>query len=212
MQYPVIKVSEEKDGLRIRQRRYLSTGDVTPEDDKSVWWVPLGLKVKDQEIAATEKEHNTLTEREKVFSLPHKADPSTVTYKINSDHTGVYRVWYSASALERLGALIKSNDSFLHLTDRVGILSDAAALATSGESRTSSLLHLIQSYAGEEKYIVWSEIATQLSAVQSVWYEQPENVIAALKKYQRNLVSPLAKKLGWEVCLGDSGFCSIFES
>jgi aminopeptidase N len=44
--FPVLTVSEEPNQISIKQARYLSTGDVRPEDDTTTWWVPLGLEGK----------------------------------------------------------------------------------------------------------------------------------------------------------------------
>jgi len=45
---------------------------------------------------------------------------------------------------------------------------------------------------------VWVEISKNLADICSVWFEQPENVYQALQNIQRQLVSKLVIRLGWD--------------
>ena len=44
--FPMLTVAEEPGQISVKQSRFLSTGDVKPEEDETVWWVPLGLQGK----------------------------------------------------------------------------------------------------------------------------------------------------------------------
>ena len=44
--FPVVTVAEEPGQISIKQSRFLSTGDVKPEEDTTTWWIPLGLKTE----------------------------------------------------------------------------------------------------------------------------------------------------------------------
>jgi aminopeptidase 2 len=45
---------------------------------------------------------------------------------------------------------------------------------------------------------VWLEISARLNALLSTWFEQPEPIYQGLLKFQRQLVSKLVSRLGWE--------------
>ncbi|CAG8492685.1 19743_t:CDS:10, partial [Racocetra fulgida] len=125
-----------------------------------------------------ELESKVLTTKETELSLPHGAD----FYKFNSRVTGIFRVSYTPERLAKLGHAVKQG--LLDTSDRVGLVADAGALATSGYAKTSGLLNLINEFDKEDKYIVW--------------FEQPEPVYQGLLAFQRHLVSKLVPKLGWE--------------
>ena len=40
--FPVLTVSETKDGIKIRQDRYLETGPAEAKDNQTIWHVPYG--------------------------------------------------------------------------------------------------------------------------------------------------------------------------
>ncbi|CAG8794015.1 13973_t:CDS:10, partial [Dentiscutata erythropus] len=84
----------------------------------------------------------------------------------------------------------------LETSDRVGLVADAGALATSGHGKTSGLLNLIKEFDKEDQYIVWMEISNCLSDLTSVWFEQPD--YQGLLAFQCDLLSELVRKLGWE--------------
>lgn len=74
-------------------------------------------------------------------------------YKINTDHSGVYRTLYSSEQLKRLGCFSITNPEFLSVEDRVGLVADSGALAQSGYSRTSEMLSLISKWFNESKFV-----------------------------------------------------------
>ena len=39
MGYPVIKVTEVKDGIRVRQDRFLESGPAEEKDNQTIWYV-----------------------------------------------------------------------------------------------------------------------------------------------------------------------------
>ena len=82
----MITVEESKDGLKIRQNRFLSTGDVKPEDDETLWHVPLEIKTVGADGKAEVDHSAILTERETFVKLPDAAER---VYKLNSETAGV---------------------------------------------------------------------------------------------------------------------------
>ena len=64
----------------------------------------------------------------------------------------MYRVCYSAEMLERLASAVKAGSGALAPADRLGLLSDAMALARSGQASMPSVLSLILNYINEKDY------------------------------------------------------------
>ena len=185
--YPVVTVSEEPGQISVTQSRCLSTGDVKPEDDKTTWWVPLGLKSKSgtKAISFTTKKE-TIPEIDDSF------------YKLNDEYAGFYRTKYPAS---RLATLSKQLD-LLSISDKINLIGDAGALARSGDAQTAPLLSLIEGFSAETNYLVWSQVISSLATVKSVFSED-ENVSNALKKFTLKLIKPTVTNLGWTFAPGE---------
>lgn len=140
--FPVVTIAEETGQLEIRQNRFLSTGDVKPEEDETTWWIPLGIK-SGPELTVQDPR-----------ALVSKADTiqgigQDSFYKINKDLSGFYRTNYSSSRLKKLGQSLDS----LSTEDKIGLIGDAAALAVSGESSTAALLSLLEGFKDETNYL-----------------------------------------------------------
>lgn len=187
--YPVVSVTEnEKDNsITLEQHRFLRTGDVKAEEDETIYPVFLALRTKDG------VDHSLLmTERQQTFKLPHGLD----FYKLNADHSALFRTSYSAERLQKLGEAAKSG--LLTVEDRAGMIADAGALAASGYGRTSATLDLLESFKTEDQFVVWNEILGRISSVRNTWLFEDEAVRDGLKAFQRELVSKKAHEIGWE--------------
>ena len=125
----------------MRQTRFLSSGDVKPEEDETVWWVPLGIKTGTQ---ATDLKLEALTSKADTFR-----GISEDFYKINKDQSGFYRTNYPPERLAKLGKSLH----LLSTEDKIGLIGDAAALAVSGEGTTPALLALIEGFSQESNYL-----------------------------------------------------------
>jgi aminopeptidase N len=184
--FPVVTVTEEPGQINIKQSRYLSTGDVKPEEDSTTWWVPLELEGKvgpkgiTHQIAFTKKE-DTVRDIDDSF------------YKINKDNAGFYRTNYPPARLAKLGTQVGQ----LTLSDKIGLIGDAGALALSGGSVTTGLLSFVEGFQAEPNYLVWSSILGSLGLVKSVFSEYSE-ISEGLKKFTLKLISPAVEKIGWE--------------
>ncbi len=188
--FPVISVEETGDGkIKVTQNRFLSTGDVKPEEDETLWWVPLEIKtIKSGEVSVDHKA--SLQDRSMTYDLGN-AD----SFKLNADTIGVYRVSYSPERLAKIG----KEASSLSVEDRIGLVSDAANLARAGYAKTSGSLNLINELGRTEtEYLPWSQIAGALSRTGDVWWEQPEPVRKALDALLRSLFRPMVDKMGYE--------------
>ncbi|EXJ93649.1 glutamyl aminopeptidase [Capronia coronata CBS 617.96] len=182
--FPVVAVAEEPGQISLRQSRFLTTGDVKPQEDETTWWIPVGLKTG----TPAKVVHSALTAKEDTV---RNVDDDF--YKINADQSGFYRTNYPPQRLLKLG---KAPDR-LSIEDKIGLMGDATALAISGNGTTAALLSLLEGFKNEDDYLVWSQIATCLSKVRAVFADNKE-ISAGLKKFSLELFSPAAEAIGWE--------------
>ncbi|KAI9471610.1 hypothetical protein LPJ78_001603 [Coemansia sp. RSA 989] len=199
--YPVLTVQELPGGaqIKVQQDRYLSAGHASDDENQTLWWVPLRIKAAGAEACNSSA---VLTARSAVFDVPAA---EAKWYKLNHDTVGICRVKYSPSAVASLAAAIAKGE--LGINDRIGIISDAAALATSGHSSTVDFLTLLRAYSNETEFVVWQEISQRLDALQSVWANEAE-AIGRIRALARTLYSPLAKRLGWDAVSGEDSLAS----
>ncbi|KAF2740465.1 aminopeptidase 2 mitochondrial precursor [Polyplosphaeria fusca] len=185
--FPVVTVTEDPhaNSIHVKQNRFLRTADVKPEEDQTLFPVFLGLRTKDGV-----DEDLALTSREAEFKL-NDLD----FFKLNADHSGLYRTSYSPERLRKLGLAAK--DGLLTVEDRAGMIADAGALAASGYQKTSGILSLLDSFKSEAEFVVWQEISGRISILRSSWIFEDDAVKDALRRFQLDLVSDKAHELGW---------------
>jgi aminopeptidase 2 len=153
--YPSIFVQNEKfDNINqvmtisLHQKRFLSSGDLTEDEDTVVWVIPIGVRTKNG------LSRHLLSTRNGEISFPFQGK-ETDFYKLNADVTGFYRVCYNLEQLEALSsALAKSLNSF-SIEDRIGILSDVFSYALSGEVSTTGALEIAVGFKDEESFMCY---------------------------------------------------------
>jgi aminopeptidase N len=135
-----VTVAEEPGQISVRQSRFLTTGDVKPEEDGTTWWIPLGLKsgaqIKSPGSALTAKE-DTIRDVDESF------------YKLNTDQNGFYRTNYPPDRLMQLGRMRER----LSTQDKIGLMADASALAVAGDGTTAGLLTILEYFNDEDNYL-----------------------------------------------------------
>ncbi|TBU53789.1 hypothetical protein BD310DRAFT_937381 [Dichomitus squalens] len=197
MGYPVLTVTETEDGLHIRQDRFLETGPAEEKHNQIIWTVPLSILTVSDDGKPTVQKHIFDT-RENFYSLE-----TSKVFKLNVDTTGFYAVQYSPERLVRLGRTAALPDSPFSLSDRIGLVWDASALAKAGYAPVSSAFALIRMLQGEKEYFVWDTIATNIEEIVSTWYEKPQ-VVELLNAFRRDLFVPVVKRLGLKYSISDS--------
>jgi aminopeptidase 2 len=193
--FPVITVEESKGSseIKVRQNRFLATGDLKPEEDQILWYVPLELKKVARDGGVSVDHHAILQEREATFKVGDSR-----AFKVNAETVGVYRVAYTPERLSALGEEAAKTDSGFTTEDRIGLVSDAMTLAAAGHGKTSGALNLISKLSGEQEFQVWDMIAMSLRELNGAWWEQPEKIRDALDKLRVQLFRPVVERLGWE--------------
>ena len=186
--HPVVTVTEDvaSKSIHVQQNRLLRTADVAPEEDRTLYPVILGLRT-DEGVKAD----LVLSKREDTFCLPDMD-----FFKLNADHTNIYRTSYSPARLEKLGKAAK--DGLLSVEDRAGMIADAGALAACGYQQTSGFLNLLKGFDSELKFVVWDVVHTKLASVRNAWLFEEPVLKDGLRTFQRDLMSKKAHELGWE--------------
>ncbi|PIG90351.1 aminopeptidase [Aspergillus arachidicola] len=181
--FPVVTVAEDaaSSSIKLTQNRFLRTGDVRPEEDTTLYPVMLGLRTK-QGL----DENTMLTEREGQFKVP-----DLDFYKLNADHSAIYRTSYTPERLTKL---------------------DAGALASSGYQSTSGLLSLLKGFDNEAEFIVWNEIVARVGTLRAAWLFEDSQARDALKAFQRALVSSKTHDIGWEFSEKDGHILQQFKA
>ncbi|KAI5841250.1 peptidase family M1-domain-containing protein [Tricharina praecox] len=190
--FPVLTVTEAPGQITVKQSRFLSTGDVKPEEDSTTWWIPLFLN--DEAYTSSAEKVAALTAKESTIK-----NLNTSHYKLNHGQNGFYRVNYPSSRLTQLGA----DRHTLSVSDRVGLIADAAAMAFSGAGSTAGLLSFLHALSDEQSYQVWSEILSQLNKLRSLFAESSPRIRDGLTQFTLSLISPTVAKLGWEFSAGE---------
>ncbi|KAL2122906.1 hypothetical protein VTJ04DRAFT_3361 [Mycothermus thermophilus] len=200
--FPVVTVSEGEDGksIHLKQNRFLRTGDTKPEEDQVIYPVFLGLRTKEGVDVS-----QTLDKREATFPVP-----DTDFFKLNANHTGLYRTAYSPERLKKLGEAAKQG--LLSVEDRAGMIADAGALATSGYQSTSGVLSLLKGFNTEAEFVVWNEIIARVSSVQAAWIFESQEERDALDRFLCDLVSAKAHELGWQFSEEDGHILQQFKA
>lgn len=186
--YPVVKVEEEGSELTFTQSRFLSAGMPTSEEDSVLYPIFLGLKTSEGVDMS-----QVLDTRSKKIKL------SDDFFKVNNNQFGVYRTAYSS---ERYGKLGKSA-SKLSVSDRIGLVADAAALASAGYIPTSDLFTLVRFWTKEDNYVVWGEILKRLGDLKTVFVFEDPVILAGINKFILDLISEKIEQIGYDIHASD---------
>lgn len=183
--HPVLTVAEEPGQISVKQTRYLSSGDVKPEDDTTTWWVPLGLEGKKGQSGV---QALSLTQKEETIR-----DIDDDFYKLNSGATGFYRVNYPPARLAKLSTQLDR----LSTEDKIAIIGSTGDLAFSGAGTTPALLSFLQGFTQEKHALVWSQVLDSIGQVKSVFGED-EEIRKGLEKFTLKLIDQKVKEYGFD--------------
>ncbi|KAJ5619332.1 hypothetical protein N7510_003316 [Penicillium lagena] len=200
--YPVLTVMEDaqNNSLHIKQTRFLITGDLKSGEDHTIYPVFLNLRTQDGV-----HEDLALSLREQSFEIKNLD-----FFKLNAEHSGIYRTSYSSERLRKLGE--SASKGHLTIEDRAGMVADAGALAAAGYQKTSSVLSLLQALQTESEFVVWSQMIACITSIRAAWVFCNEKTKNALESFQRHLVSAKAQQLGWAFKKSDTHIEQQFKS
>ncbi|KNE60323.1 hypothetical protein AMAG_05720 [Allomyces macrogynus ATCC 38327] len=215
--FPVLRVDESplpagEHGLRLHlsQKRYLRTGDLKPEEDTTVWPLPLNVavaaptpRIVSHEVMTTKTLDLDLAVDSAVAARLGLTSGHELTYLLNQDAAGLYRVAYSSAALTRIERAIRHGH--IGVRDRLAIVDDAFALARAGYAPTAQFLSLLASVIpAETEYVVLSTVAAAVEALDFAFSDATAEVRAHLDELRRTVFAPHAKRLGFDAQPGES--------
>lgn len=194
MGFPVVSVTEDdvSGSIHLKQNRFLRTGDVTEDEDKILYPVPLGLRTTDGIDRAL-----VMSKREMTITLPMDK-----FFKLNANQGSIFRTLYMPDKLRRLGE--SAHAGLLSIEDRIGLVTDASELSIAGHQPTSVVLDLLNSFRSETDYFVLAAMSRFLDKLDLAWNAAEPNVRSALAAFQRDLFSEKAHRIGWEITEKDS--------
>jgi len=192
MGFPVVKVSSsEQDGkvvLNLEQERFIADG--SKDDNGTVWQIPISIATSSSPDKPATK--ILLTKTSASFQLDNVKPGEWI--KLNAGFTGFYKVKYSDEMLKQL--LTPISKKILKAHDRLNICGDVFALVKAGQMSATSFLDLLESYADETDFTVWSEINSSILSLDNClertdYYEK-------YQKFIRKLYEKIGGQLGWD--------------
>jgi puromycin-sensitive aminopeptidase len=109
----------------------------------------------------------------------------------NGGGHGFYRVRYAPQLLQALVARLEN----LEPLERFTLLDDTWASTMAGATSSEDFLTLAAAYRDEEEHAVWQMLSTHLTSLSRI---VPESAMPGFQRYVRDLVSPIADRLGWD--------------
>ncbi|KAI4526730.1 hypothetical protein K525DRAFT_287090 [Schizophyllum commune Loenen D] len=195
--FPIVTVTEDVNGIKVRQDRFLTSGPAEPEDNETIWSVPLAILTED-DGGKTTVDRAVLSEREGSYAID-----TSKPFKLNAGTAGVYHVLYTPERLAKIAQEAAKEGSLFTLDDRLGIVHDAFAASKAGLATLSSALDVVSALKDTREYLLWSCIAQHLDELSSVWWED-DGVVNQLKAFARSLFAPIVEELGCTYSDSDS--------
>ena len=204
--YPYLDAEMERteSGITVSvdQRRFTYDSIIDDgEEDDTLWHVPLRARSSGSEEAAS-----TL-QRGRSASLSVAGGPDDWV-KVNPEQTGFFRVRYRSEDLALLRPAIESLE--LSAIDRLGIQSDAYALAKAGIRPATDFLEIAQAYVNEDHAYVWGDLGNNLGAYDNLLSDEP--FFEAYRRFGRELFGPAGARSGWDPKPGEGHLDSLLRS
>lgn len=201
--YPIVTVTEDQSTstITISQQRFLQNETPSADDDNITYPLFVRLRTIDG-----------IDEIIQLFGRTTTIRAPMAFYKLNGDHTGFYRTAYTPQRLQILGQNAKIG--ILSAEDRIGLVSDALAMASSGNAsaRTSTVLSLLAEFEDEYSHFVWKQILNTLTTIVDAWAFEPPEVLHALNLLQNRLLAKCLLKKGWSFSEDDDDMEQMFKS
>jgi aminopeptidase 2 len=205
MGFPYLTVTETEKGIRVRQDRFLETGPAKPEDNETIWMIPLSLLTVGEDGKPRIQKKLVLDSREREIELD-----TSKPFKLNAGTVSPVRVLYTPERLSKIAAEAGKGEDVFSIDDRIGLVSDAAALAAAGFMKTSAALEMVDKLRHENHQLVWTAFAGLLGSIGSTWFEN-KAIAESLSNFQRSLYVPLVEKLGYEFPEGESSDITLLR-
>ncbi|MFB0560749.1 MAG: M1 family metallopeptidase [Candidatus Lokiarchaeia archaeon] len=182
--YPIVEVKRRGNELLLTQK----TLTFIPKSSDKSWLIPVNillfLKNGETKTISTLFKDKTMS-----ISIPE----NMITFKINTEQMGFYRVKYEKEMLNELGRLVKEKK--LSPMDSFGLENDLYALVRRGDySLTDYLNFLEEYYEQEDRFLPLVDISRNLMHAYMVVESQRERI----SDFGRKLFENILKKIGFE--------------
>ena len=208
--YPVLTADADRGSesinVQLSQSRFLYD-DVLDSDetDDTEWKVPITART----ASNAEPVRELMVDSSAALVLtPASYGSSDEWFKVNPGQAGFYRVRYSEEELDRLKSPIRSLT--LPAQDRLGLQSDAYALAKAGHIPATAFLNLAEAYSNETDASVAGDLAASLNALDNLLSD--EDFYAAYQAFGRNIYIPIGERIGWDVGDGEGHRDALLRS
>ena len=186
--YPLVSVEREGARLHFSQSRFFTDPELLRTASDAPWLVPLVVTWKDD--AGVREARMLLEAGEGELTLPQAGAVQWVC--ANRSGAGFYRVRYSTVEL----AALARHRADLAPVERMGLLSDAAALFHAGAAPLTSLLELLVAFAADEDYAVHGEVVNLFDSIDRRLARAPDR--PRLRRLIEELLAPELARMGWE--------------
>jgi puromycin-sensitive aminopeptidase len=188
--FPIISVEALNGGrtLKVSQQRFFYLPPDKPESQ--LWHVPIRIRVKTDR--GEEAYRLLLIEGETTLDLPGKVEWSLV----NEGGSGFFHVHYSAELLQALTVDARR----LKPIERFGLVSDMWAATVAGLTPLREFVAMARLYRDETDLNVWRALAGGFHYLDMI-ADGPQR--PALAKAVRDVVGPVAARLGWNAAAGE---------
>ena len=208
--YPVldVRVSRQAEAIEVAlsQSRFVyDEAEDSGGGDDVLWHAPVGVRTaSDAEPVAMLMEDREAT----VQVRPASYGSVDEWIKVNPLRTGFYRVSYEEDELERLKEPIRNR--VLPPADRLGIQSDAYALARAGRNPATQFLAVAEAYGNETDASVCADLATNLAGIDALLWDEP--FYPAFQAFARGIFRPISERAGWDPRAGEGHLDALLRS
>ncbi|XP_072112058.1 glutamyl aminopeptidase [Mobula birostris] len=191
MGFPVLNVTSDS---VVSQKRFLldPKADATqpPSFLKYKWNIPIQWHTLGGETGTLLFKIPDATVKIPTYSSAH-------ILKVNTEHTGFYRVQYEDSAWERIIHKLMSNHTEFSSSDRTGFIDDTFSLAKAALLQYSVALNMTKYLKDETDYLPWSIAISSIAYIQRMLRDD-DQLDEKFQAYWKEQVKPVASMLGWD--------------
>ena len=208
--YPVLDVRTERsaDGIDVAlsQSRFMYESIVGEQEaDDTLWHVPVRVRT-----ASVHEPISILMDETRATTSvkPGPSGSAEEWIKVNTLHTGFYRVKYSREDLGKLSSPIR--DRTLPAADRLGIQGDTYALARAGHIPATLFLTIVEAYKGETDASVCEDLAANLGGLDRLLWD--EDYYDRAQAFLRDIFQPIGQRIGWDPKPGEGHLDALMRS
>ncbi len=186
--YPLLSVERKGKSLDWRQARFFSNPKDAPPDEAALWQIPACVESAAKQ--GTQTRCTLLAGREGRLAEAGKVD----WFDANAAGAGFYRVRYAPRDLAALGAPLRSGK--LDAPEEIALLTDAWALARSGQAKLSPELRLLADLPSERNASVALQAQGTLHALERRLLREKDR--PAFDAFVESIFGPTLAELKWD--------------